>query len=152
MIAVCGIGSPSGCRNSAETANQSAKAPTIAASANARTYPTQPWASSCQRAMKKTTDTKTKSNVARIFIFRSARRRSRSAADITSTAATLPARGQPPIGAEPDRTAAVRLNNGLQTAAIKSATSALVRNLRMILSRVGPRLPTGLPLIELICR
>ena len=33
MIAVCGIGSPSGCRNSAVTANQSASAPTIAASA-----------------------------------------------------------------------------------------------------------------------
>ena len=33
MIAVCGIGSPSGCRNSAVTANQSAKPPTIDASA-----------------------------------------------------------------------------------------------------------------------
>ena len=37
MIAVCGIGSPSGWRNSAVTANQSASAPTIAASAPART-------------------------------------------------------------------------------------------------------------------
>jgi hypothetical protein len=37
MIAVCGIGSPSGCRKSATTANQSAIAPTIAASANAAT-------------------------------------------------------------------------------------------------------------------
>ena len=37
MIAVCGIGSPSGCRNSAVTANQSASAPTIEASAVART-------------------------------------------------------------------------------------------------------------------
>ena len=36
MIAVCGIFSPSGCRNSAVTANQSARAPTIAASENAR--------------------------------------------------------------------------------------------------------------------
>jgi len=33
MIAVCGTGSPSGCRNSAVTANQSANAPTMAASA-----------------------------------------------------------------------------------------------------------------------
>ena len=37
MIAVCGIGIPSGCRNSATTANQSAIAPTIAASENAAT-------------------------------------------------------------------------------------------------------------------
>ena len=37
MIAVCGIGSPSGCRNSAVTANQSASAPTMPASAAART-------------------------------------------------------------------------------------------------------------------
>ena len=37
MIAVCGMGRPSGWRNSAVTANQSANAPTIAASAVART-------------------------------------------------------------------------------------------------------------------
>ena len=37
MIAVCGIGKPSGWRNSATTANQSATAPTIAASQNAAT-------------------------------------------------------------------------------------------------------------------
>ena len=37
MIAVCGIGRPSGCRKSAVTANQSASAPTMAASAVART-------------------------------------------------------------------------------------------------------------------
>src|SRR6478735_6235475 len=42
MIAVCGIGMPSGWRNRAVTANQSASAPTIAASENARTYPTHP--------------------------------------------------------------------------------------------------------------
>src|SRR3954452_1995368 len=40
MIAVCGIGSPMGCRNRAVTANQSASAPTIDASAVALTYPT----------------------------------------------------------------------------------------------------------------
>ncbi len=37
MIAVCGIGMPSGWRNRAVTANQSARPPTIAASANALT-------------------------------------------------------------------------------------------------------------------
>ncbi len=37
MIAVCGIGSPSGCLKRAVTANQSAMAPTIAASAPALT-------------------------------------------------------------------------------------------------------------------
>ena len=37
MIAVCGIGRPRGCRNSAVTANQSARPPTIAASAKALT-------------------------------------------------------------------------------------------------------------------
>jgi hypothetical protein len=36
MIAVCGIGSPIGRRNSAVTANQSASAPTMPASAAAR--------------------------------------------------------------------------------------------------------------------
>ena len=41
-IAVCGIGSPSGRRNSAVTANQSASAPTIAASAAAFRYPQPP--------------------------------------------------------------------------------------------------------------
>ena len=37
MIAVCGMGMPSGCLNSAVTANQSASAPTMPASAAART-------------------------------------------------------------------------------------------------------------------
>jgi hypothetical protein len=39
MIAVCGIGRPNGCLNSAVTANQSASPPTIAASAVARSAP-----------------------------------------------------------------------------------------------------------------
>jgi hypothetical protein len=39
-IAVCGMGTPIGCRNSAVTANQSAMPPTMAASAKARMYPT----------------------------------------------------------------------------------------------------------------
>jgi hypothetical protein len=43
MIAVCGIGMRSGCRNSAVTANQSASPPTMDASAAAWRYPHQPW-------------------------------------------------------------------------------------------------------------
>src|SRR5665647_2200089 len=39
MIAVCGIGNPSGLRNSATTAYQSARPPMVAASANAATKP-----------------------------------------------------------------------------------------------------------------
>jgi len=42
LIAVCGIGKPSGCLNKATTANQSASAPIIAASANAATQPHSP--------------------------------------------------------------------------------------------------------------
>ena len=42
ISAVCGIGSPSGCRNSAVTANQSAMAPTMLASAPALTKPRKP--------------------------------------------------------------------------------------------------------------
>jgi len=43
MIAVCGIGSPSGWRNRAVTANQSAMPPTSPASAKARTKPQAGW-------------------------------------------------------------------------------------------------------------
>ncbi len=42
MIAVCGIGRPIGRLNRAVTANQSASAPTIPASAAAATNPVQP--------------------------------------------------------------------------------------------------------------
>ena len=42
MSAVCGIGMPSGCLKSAVTANQSAIAPTIDASAPALTKPQKP--------------------------------------------------------------------------------------------------------------
>ena len=42
ISAVCGIGRPSGCLNSAVTANQSAIAPTIDASAPALTNPQKP--------------------------------------------------------------------------------------------------------------
>ena len=47
MIAVCGIGRPSGRRNSATTANQSASAPTAAASQKAETQAQMP-RSPCQ--------------------------------------------------------------------------------------------------------
>jgi hypothetical protein len=49
MIAVCGIGSPSGWRKSAVTANQSANAPTMAASQPALTKPSTPVWSSVRR-------------------------------------------------------------------------------------------------------
>ncbi len=42
MIAVCGMGRPSGRRKRAVTANQSASAPTMPASAAAATYAAQP--------------------------------------------------------------------------------------------------------------
>jgi hypothetical protein len=42
MMAVCGIGRLSGRRNSATTANQSARAPTVAASQNALTQAQMP--------------------------------------------------------------------------------------------------------------
>src|SRR3954447_18525183 len=91
MMAVCGIGRPSGWRNSADTANQSASAPTMAASANARTYPAQPCVCSIQRKTRNTTVATTRNAVAMNFILRNAMRRSRSAG-VTSTAATLPRR------------------------------------------------------------
>ncbi len=47
MIAVCGIGRPIGRRNSATTANQSASAPTAAASQKAETQAQMP-RSPCQ--------------------------------------------------------------------------------------------------------
>src|SRR3954471_15444494 len=43
MIAVCGIGSPKGLRNSATTAYQSARPPIVAASANAAMKPNTGW-------------------------------------------------------------------------------------------------------------
>jgi len=42
MMAVCGIGTPKGWRNSATTANQSARAPTMAASAKAASHSQAP--------------------------------------------------------------------------------------------------------------
>src|SRR5437016_103324 len=54
-IAVCGIGRPRGCRNSAVTANQSASPPTRDASAVARTQPSQGYCASNTRAVTNTT-------------------------------------------------------------------------------------------------
>ena len=77
ISAVCGIGSPSGCLNSAVTANQSAIAPTIEASAPALTKPQKPsWPS----VATYTTAAKTSSPTAIERIRRSPARRSASAA------------------------------------------------------------------------
>ncbi len=75
-MAVWGIGSPSGRRNSAVTANQSARAPTMPASAAARTYPTQTGAPacSCHLATTYTTEASSSRPVATAFIRRRARR------------------------------------------------------------------------------
>src|SRR5215210_2952617 len=53
MMAVCGMGSPKGRLKSAVTAYQSARAPTIAASANARSHPMEGWTGSAMTAMAK---------------------------------------------------------------------------------------------------
>src|SRR5258708_6454399 len=86
MIAVCGIGMPSGCLNNAVTANQSASAPTMPASAAARTYPIQGAApplvpvDCAQVHTRKITVAPTRKLSATSFIRRSPRRRSASAA------------------------------------------------------------------------
>ncbi len=77
ISAVCGIGSPSGCLNRAVTANQSAIAPTIEASAPAFTNPSQP---SCPRVATYTTAASTSRPTAIVRIFRSPSRRASSAA------------------------------------------------------------------------
>ena len=105
----------------------------LAASANARYLSDPVVMLFSQLATMNTIVAATSSDVARIFILRRAVRRSRSAADITFTAATL-------------------VLQSCQTAAINSATSGLLRSLRMMRSRVGPRLPIGRPLILLIWR
>ena len=79
ISAVCGIGSPSGCLNSAVTANQSAIAPTIDASAPALTKPsTPPWP--CVATY--TTAANTSSDSATVRIRRSRTRRSSSASGL----------------------------------------------------------------------
>ena len=79
ISAVCGIGRPSGCLNSAVTANQSAIAPTIDASAPAFTKPsTPPWP--CVATY--TTAANTSSDSATVRIRRSRTRRSSSASGL----------------------------------------------------------------------
>ena len=68
MIAVWGIGRPSGWRNSAVTANQSASPPTIAASANALTHASAGCAGSSARAPTNTAAITTSIPVAAAFI------------------------------------------------------------------------------------
>ena len=74
MMAVCGIGTPSGYLNSAVTANQSASAPIIAASANARRNPSQPMLPSNDRVIRNTiamaTSKPVASNFMRVSLFR----------------------------------------------------------------------------------
>ena len=73
---MCGIGSPSGCLNSAVTANQSAIAPTMDASAPALTNPSTPsWPS----VATYTTAAKPSSPTAMVRIRRSAEARLASA-------------------------------------------------------------------------
>ena len=111
MIAVCGMGMPSGCLNSAVTANQSASAPTMPASAAARTYPTHGPASprDCSHEQsRKITAAPSRKLSATIFIRRRARLRSASAAESTPVSASAKlgrgpaetdvAAGRPPSG------------------------------------------------------
>ena len=77
ISAVCGIGRPSGCLNRAVTANQSAIAPTIEASAPALTNPSQPsWPSVATYTAAASTSRLT----AMVRIWRRPRRRASSAA------------------------------------------------------------------------
>jgi hypothetical protein len=65
------MGRPKGCLNNATTANQSAKAPTIPASANARMYPTTGCNHKKPLVTKKMSAITNKRPVAKRFIFRS---------------------------------------------------------------------------------
>ena len=85
MSAVCGMGTPSGCRKIAVTANQSAIAPTIEASAPAWTNPQNPW-SATRRVARKTTAAKTSRPRATARIWRRPRRRSASSAGSEASA------------------------------------------------------------------
>jgi hypothetical protein len=78
MIAVCGIGSPSGRRKSAVTANQSASPPTSDASAVARTKPSQGYVGSSMRATRKTSRASTRRPLATRFMRASCARRAAS--------------------------------------------------------------------------
>ena len=80
MIAVWGIGSPSGRRKSAVTANQSASAPTMPPSAAARTYASHGYRPCRANAMTKTIARKMSAPRAMPFISRRPRARSWSAA------------------------------------------------------------------------
>ncbi|MNT32814.1 hypothetical protein D3C72_1687130 [compost metagenome] len=81
MMAVWGMGSPIGRRNSATTANQSASAPTVAASQKARTHAQAPCPPMTWLVMKPLTMAASRASAA-IFIRRScARRASESRAE-----------------------------------------------------------------------
>ena len=79
MIAVCGIGSPSGRRNSATTAYQSASPPIVAASANAATKPNAGCSGSSSFAVTNSASVAASTSVASALTRRSSAARAASA-------------------------------------------------------------------------
>ena len=142
ISAVCGIGSPIGCLNSAVTANQSAIAPTMEASAAALTKPSQPsWSS----VTTKTTAATSSSETASVRIRRRPRRRSSSSSGFAVTIAAealMVARtylGDPTGQAGSTRRAAGTANaDGTRTTATTSSASRTPKWLPSTPSRGGP--------------
>src|SRR5581483_1427157 len=103
MSAVCGIGRPSGRRNRAVTANQSATPPTIDASAPAWTYPSRvPCTPAAVTPMNRAV-TATRSAVARLRAAVSWRARSTTDSDagLITAGSTLVSLGAPPTRSSP---------------------------------------------------
>ena len=95
MMAVCGIGNPIGRRNSATTANQSASAPTVAASQNARTQAQAPCPPMTWLVMKPQTIA-TSSASAAIFMRRNCvRRASEASAECVAAERGISVMGSP---------------------------------------------------------
>jgi hypothetical protein len=90
MIAVCGIGKPRGCRNSAVTANQSAIAPIIAASEARETKPQTPVLSVKMWVDRKMSVARRSSESASVRIFFSPRARSWSSGVSSAGPPVLP--------------------------------------------------------------
>src|SRR6202000_2460867 len=81
MSAVCGIGSPSGLRNNATTAYQSARPPMVAASANAATKPNAGCTGSNHFAITNSKSVAHSTSVASILTRRSSAARAASPGD-----------------------------------------------------------------------
>src|SRR6516164_664594 len=79
MIAVCGIGRPSGRLNSATTAYQSARPPIVAASAKAATKPKTGWIGNNSLAVTKSASVPARTSVASALTRRSSAARAASA-------------------------------------------------------------------------